>query len=110
MSDTASEHCKELWREGDYYTPSIYVNKSGGIGINVGGYVIVQPVRDWHEQAQELRRSRSRVDVLEKALREIVEGAKTTEPDDTSDHSAQLHYYLAQIARKALEAIEKPLD
>jgi hypothetical protein len=41
----------ELWREtpGDYYSDSIYVTKDAGIGINVGGYVIVAPVRRWHE-------------------------------------------------------------
>jgi len=44
----------ELYREpdktgaGDYYSDSIHVTESGGIGINVGGYVIVKPLRDWH--------------------------------------------------------------
>lgn len=45
----------EIWREtpDDYYSPSIHVTQSGGVGINVGGYVIVKPVRDWHGLAVE---------------------------------------------------------
>ena len=40
----------ELWRkkEDDYYSPSIHVTNQGGIGINVGGYVLVAPVEKWH--------------------------------------------------------------
>lgn len=41
---------RELWRErpGDYYADSIHVTEGGGIGINVGGLVIVRPLREWH--------------------------------------------------------------
>lgn len=41
---------RELWRAppGDYYADSIFVTEGGGIGMNVGGYVIVKPLRDWH--------------------------------------------------------------
>ena len=44
---------RELWREtdGDYYAPSIHVTTGGGIGIDVGGFVIVKPIRDWHKLA-----------------------------------------------------------
>ena len=44
---------RELWREraDDYYAPSLFVTEGGGIGINVGGSVIVKPVRDWHSLA-----------------------------------------------------------
>jgi hypothetical protein len=42
---------KELWREGDYYSPSICVTESGEIGINVAGLVIIKPLRDWHKLA-----------------------------------------------------------
>jgi len=43
-----------LWREagimpGD--SPSIHVTQDGCIGINVGGLVIVKPVREWHALA-----------------------------------------------------------
>jgi hypothetical protein len=46
---------RELWREkkDDYYAPSIHVTQGGGIGMNVGGHVIVLPVRDWHRAALE---------------------------------------------------------
>lgn len=41
---------RELWRlvPDSYYSPSIHVTESGGIGINVGGHVIVMPVDQWH--------------------------------------------------------------
>lgn len=44
---------RELWREkeGDYYSPSIHVTKEGGIGIDVGGFVITMPLRGWHRLA-----------------------------------------------------------
>ena len=44
---------RELWREreGDYYADSIHVTQSGGIGINVGGYVFVKPLSEWHALA-----------------------------------------------------------
>jgi len=40
----------KLWQKepGNYYSPSIHVTASGAIGINVGGYVIVVPVEQWH--------------------------------------------------------------
>ena len=45
----------ELWREtpGDYYADSIHVTKTGGIGINCGGTVIVKPLRDWFRDGLE---------------------------------------------------------
>lgn len=48
---------RELWREidGDYYAPSLHVTKHGGIGINVGGYVYVKRLRDWHALAAKER-------------------------------------------------------
>lgn len=58
MNDTAE--CKntdrELWRSpddgrGSYYADSIHVTEGGGIGIDVGGHVIVKPLRDWHAMA-----------------------------------------------------------
>jgi hypothetical protein len=42
---------RELWRErpGDYYSDRIFVTRSGSIGIDCGGYVIMLPVRKWFE-------------------------------------------------------------
>lgn len=59
---------RELWREveGDYYAPSIHVTKDGGIGTNVGGHVVVMPLRDWHALAG--RPSPARDKVLEAFL------------------------------------------
>ena len=47
---------RELWRDGDgdYYADSIHVTESGGIGINVGGCVLVAPVRMWHDAGMKL--------------------------------------------------------
>jgi len=44
---------KEIWREkpGDYYSPSIHVTAFGGIGMNVGGHVVVAPIKTWHNCA-----------------------------------------------------------
>lgn len=45
---------RELWREtpGDYYSPRLFVTEGGGIGIDVGGYVTVLPLRNWHSAAR----------------------------------------------------------
>ena len=47
---------KELWRKvpNDYYSPSIHVTESCGIGINCGGHVIVAPVEAWHDCGEKL--------------------------------------------------------
>lgn len=56
---------RELWREGDdYYAASLFVTEGGGIGINVGGHVIVMPLRRWHAIAVKVR-------VIEAMLRDI---------------------------------------
>jgi len=46
---------KEIWRKipDDFYSPSIHVTESGGIGINVGGLVYVAPVEKWHSAIKE---------------------------------------------------------
>ncbi len=48
---------RELWREreDDYYAPSLFVTEGGGIGVNVGGHVIVMPIREWHALARSHR-------------------------------------------------------
>ena len=45
---------KEIWRKykDDFYSPSIHVTERGEIGINVGGYVTVASVEDWHRAKQ----------------------------------------------------------
>jgi hypothetical protein len=56
MDDAKQNTDKEIWRKvpGDYYSPSIHVTEGGGIGFNVGGYVIVQPIEAWHAQDKEI--------------------------------------------------------
>ena len=45
----------EIWRKikDDFYSPSIHVTKFGNIGINVGGYVLVASVEEWHKAGVE---------------------------------------------------------
>lgn len=55
MNDAPAKNTnRELWREreGDYYAPSLFVTEGGGIGIDVGGHVIVRPIREWHRLGQ----------------------------------------------------------
>ena len=56
MDEPCENTDRELWREteGDYYSPSIFVTKDGAIGINVGGYCIVNSVEGWHGMAPRL--------------------------------------------------------
>ncbi len=58
MSDRCIKNTdREIWREKekDFYSPSIHVTEQGEIGINVGGYVIVKPIQDWHKCQGQLR-------------------------------------------------------
>jgi hypothetical protein len=50
----SGEQQRTVWREveGDAYSPHIFVNSAGGIGIEVGGRVIVQGIRQWHADAE----------------------------------------------------------
>ena len=48
---------RELWREpdkgnGSFYSDSIHVTQGGSIGMNCGGYVLIMPIRRWHEIAK----------------------------------------------------------
>ena len=70
MSDCGTKNTdRELWREieGDYYSPSIHVTEGGGVGVSVGGFVVVLPIRGWHELLREVERLRP----AESALRRI---------------------------------------
>lgn len=46
---------RDLWREtpGDYYAPRLFLTEGGGIGMDVGGFVIVKPIREWHKLASQ---------------------------------------------------------
>jgi UDP-2,3-diacylglucosamine pyrophosphatase LpxH len=45
---------KEIWREiiEDYYSDSIHVTETNGVGINCHGHVIVAPIREWHKAGE----------------------------------------------------------
>ena len=53
MNDACENTDKKLWAEppGGYYSNSIHVTNSGGIGMNYGGYVVVKPIKKWIECA-----------------------------------------------------------
>jgi len=40
---------KEIYRESDYYSNSLFITNQGELGINVGGYVIIKTIEDWHK-------------------------------------------------------------
>lgn len=44
---------REVWREtpGDFYSNSVHLTATGGLGINVGGTVYVKPPAEWHRLA-----------------------------------------------------------
>ncbi len=54
MTDASKNTDCELWREreDDYCAASLFVTQGGGIGINMGGQVIVMPIREWHALAR----------------------------------------------------------
>jgi hypothetical protein len=62
---------RELWREteGDYYAPSIHVTEHGGIGIDIGGTVVVRPIREWHALATRTPAPSSDIEELVEAFR-----------------------------------------
>lgn len=51
MDEVCANTDKELWRErpGDYYANSLHVTEGNGIGIDVGGHVLVAPIKAWHK-------------------------------------------------------------
>jgi hypothetical protein len=44
---------RELWREPDppegLFPARLFVTVGGGIGMDVGGHCVVQPIRQWHQ-------------------------------------------------------------
>lgn len=56
---SATNTDREIWRgpdegNGSFYADSIHVTEGGSIGMNVGGEVIVMPIRNWFRAAKEL--------------------------------------------------------
>lgn len=47
---------REIYRRipGDFYSPSMHVTLSDGIGINHGGHVIVAPLEIWHAAGERM--------------------------------------------------------
>ena len=64
---------KEIWRrvKDDFYSPSIFVTKEGGIGIKKGGMVFVKPVEQWHSLAQKVEGLKQQNKKIYEALEEI---------------------------------------
>jgi hypothetical protein len=89
----------EIWRQvpGDYYSPYIFSTGTDGIGIAVGGYVAVKPVRAWHEQSAQLRAETARADAAEKRAERFREALVTLSKGNRSPG-------VLAIARAALHA------
>ena len=79
MTDAVLNTDRELYRvpdvggNGDYYLDRIHVTQGGSIGINVGGLVIVKPLSEWHELAQDAVAQQVRIDKLEEALKSVAD-------------------------------------
>lgn len=62
---------RELWRapdvtgNGSFYSDRVHVTAGGGIGMNVGGYVIVMRPKEWHAACKESAELRTRLDGAE---------------------------------------------
>ena len=78
---------KELWRKDkdDFYSPSIHVTERGEIGINVGGYVTVASVEDWHEAMEHKLRPSDKL--VEKILNIGIEFEVTIIPEFNYDEA-----------------------
>lgn len=46
-----TETAKDWKDEG--YMPKVFVTKEEAIGMNVGGMVIILPIREWHKMAMQ---------------------------------------------------------
>lgn len=99
---------KELWREtpGDFYSPSLHVTAAGGIGINVGGFVAVMPLREWHKLAR-------RVASLETTERILRQNIVVENPDavnvliDAMKQQKENYRALCQSLAAALEILRE---
>jgi len=54
MKNAVKNTDREIWRlkPDDYYSPSIHVTENNDIGIKVGGYVLVAPVKEWFKAGE----------------------------------------------------------
>lgn len=64
-------HDVHLWPQTsrDGYAPTVHGVTEDAIGINVGGYVIVQPIRTWHAQAKSYGALEARCRELQEEVR-----------------------------------------
>ena len=103
---------RELYREesglpadGDhFYAPSIQVTAQGGIGINVGGSVIVMPLREWHALARI-----PPVPEVEGLHDELVKRLETTLYQMARDAKVEMHLWSehAGAVQEAIEALAR---
>jgi hypothetical protein len=89
----------ELWREvpDDYYAPSIHVTAQGGIGMNVGGYVVVMPIRKWHA----LAKNGDRLEAAEAGEKHWINNAKTIAQQHFKDLERLAH---VEVSLESAEA------
>ena len=93
VAGAAKNTDRELFREksnapsdpGNYYTSSCHVTKDGALGINVGGFVRVMPLRDWHALGKALEESQYHYDCCGEeiaTLRNALEAAERLTPEE----------------------------
>lgn len=99
LKNTDTELFREV--EGDHYSPSLHKTELGGIGIDVGGYVIVRSLRSWHELDQKNEKLESENQRLKKLLREYLDGNTAIEWNDVPVTDWEVDFY-----NRVKEAVE----
>ena len=75
--NSATNTDRELWRETpNFESPSIHVTRSGRIGINIGGNVIEQTLRQWHANAWAANYATPRAVMLAIEVAVYIEGSQ----------------------------------
>lgn len=96
----------EVFREtpGDYYSPSAHVTADRRLGINVGGTVIVMPLRDWHRAVQVAQAFTCRIPELHPGTMSVLEVIRLHAADET----CYLHHWAESILPSIEAAVGAP--
>ena len=86
---------RELYREPadmgmGYYANSVFVTKEGSIGMNVGGYVIVCPIAQWHTYATQAQNIEKERQDMKDALADLIMKINRHDFPPNSDLIAEL--------------------
>lgn len=107
MTDQAAANTdRELWRErpGDFYADSLLVTINNGIGLNVGGTVIVKPIREWHKEGAKAEKLKEALELIEQKYAAVMRDppAWVNMTPEQLKWVREAWYGASLIARKAL--------